>query len=106
MKTTTGCRARVYIGGSDRWHGTTLYVAIVQEARRRGIAGATVERGIMGYGAASVIHEPHLFRLSSDLPIVVELVDSTDKIQGFLPILQGMVGSGMITVADVGVVRF
>src|SRR5579884_62679 len=99
-----GRRVRIYIGESDQCRGKTLYVAIVQEARKDGVAGATVARGIMGYGAASVIHEPHLFRLSSDLPIVVELVDSTDKIQGFLPILQGMVGSGMITVADVGVV--
>ena len=63
-----GRRVRIYIGESDQWRGKTLYVAIVQEARKRGLAGATVARGIMGYGAGSVIHEPHIFRLSNDLP--------------------------------------
>jgi len=82
---------RIYIGESDQWHGGPLYAAIVQEARRRGLTGATVTRGIMGYGANSVIHEPHLFRLSNDLPIVIEIVDTDEKIRAFVPCLDEMV---------------
>lgn len=101
-----GRQVRVYIGESDQWHGRALYAAIVQEARKRGLAGATVARGIMGYGAASVIHEPHLFRLSRDGPVVVEVVDSDEKVRAFLPCLEEMVREGMITMADVEIVRY
>lgn len=101
-----GRRVRIYIGESDQWQGKTLYAAIVQEARKRGLAGATVARGIMGYGAASVIHEPHLFRLSRDCPVVVEVVDSDDKIRAFLPCLDDMVREGMITTSEVEIVRY
>ena len=80
-----GRRVRIYIGENDQWHGRPLYTAIVQEARKRGMAGATVARGIMGYGAHSAIHEPHLFSLSHDLPVVVEIVDTDEKVRQFLP---------------------
>jgi uncharacterized protein len=80
-----GRRVRFYIGENDQWHGRPLYTAIVQEARKRGMAGATVARGIMGYGAHSAIHEPHLFSLSHDLPVVAEIVDTDEKVRQFLP---------------------
>lgn len=101
-----GRRVRIYIGTSDQWHGKPLYAAIVQEARKRGLAGATVARGIMGYGAHSAIHEPHLFSLSSDLPVVIELVDGEEKIRAFLPLLDEMVKEGMITTSEVEIITF
>jgi PII-like signaling protein len=101
-----GLQVRIYIGESDQWQGRPLYTAIVQEARKRGLAGATVARGIMGYGAGSVIHEPHLFRLSNDLPVVVEVVDTDEKIRRFLPRLDEMVGEGMITTSAVEIIAY
>ena len=101
-----GRRVRIYIGESDQWHGRPLYTAIVQEARKRGLAGATVAKGIMGYGARSAIHEPHLFRLSSDLPIVIEIVDTDEKIEAFLPCLDEMVSEGMITTSEVEIIAY
>lgn len=102
----TGRRVRVYIGESDQWRGKPLYAAIVQEARKRGMAGATVARGIMGFGAHSIVHETHLFSLSQDRPIVVEIVDSCNKIEDFLPVLDGMIKDGMITTSDVEVISY
>ena len=101
-----GLRLRIYIGADDQWHGKSLYAAIVQEARRRGLAGATVARGIMGYGANSAIHEPHLFRLSSDLPVVIEIVDTGEKVRAFLPCLDEMVQEGMITTSEVEIITY
>ena len=101
-----GRRVRIYIGESDQWHGRPLYTAIVQQARKRGLAGATVARGIMGYGAASVIHEPHLFRLSNDLPVVIEIVDTDEKIGAFLPCLDELVHEGMITTSEVEIIAY
>ena len=101
-----GSRVRIYLGSSDEWHGKALYVAIVQEARRRGLAGTTVMRGVMGFGARSVIHEPHVFSFSTDLPIVVEIVDSPEKVRAFLPCLDEMVQEGMITISDCDIVRY
>lgn len=103
---SSGLRIRVYIGDHDQWHGGSLYAAIVREARKHGIAGATVARGIMGYGAHHAIHEPHIFRLSSGLPIVIELVDSQEMVQAFLPLLDGMVQEGMITVSAVEIITY
>ena len=101
-----GRRVRIYIGTNDQWHGKPLYAAIVQEARTRGLAGATVARGIMGYGAHSAIHEPHLFRLSGDLPVVIEIVDSDEKVRAFLPCLDEMVQEGMITTSEVEIIKY
>src|SRR5919201_2114373 len=102
----TARRIRIYIDANDQWHGKPLYAAIVQEARKQGMAGATVARGIMGYGAHSAIHEPHFFSLSHDLPVVVEIVDTDEKVQQFLPRLDEMVREGMITTSAVEIIAY
>jgi PII-like signaling protein len=101
-----GRRMRIYVGESDQWHGRTLYSAIVQEARKRGMAGATVARGVMGYAGTGAVHEPHLFQLSAELPVVIEIIDSAEKIQAFLPCVDDMVKEGLVTLSDVEVVRY
>lgn len=101
-----GTLLRIYIGESDRWHHHPLYEAIVLEARKAGLAGATVLRGPMGFGANSRIHTAKILRLSEDLPIVVEIVDREEAILAFLPVLDGMVAEGMITLEKVQVVRY
>jgi len=88
---------RIFVGEGDRWHGKPLYEAIVLEARTRGLAGATVIKGFMGFGAHSRIHTAKLLELSQDLPIVIEIVDAPDKIEAFMPDLEKMVGDGLIT---------
>jgi PII-like signaling protein len=94
---TEGKLLRIFIGEADRWHGGPLYEAIVLEARKRGLAGATVMKGFMGFGAHSRIHTAKLLELSQDLPIVIEIVDAPDKIEAFMPDLEEMVGDGLIT---------
>ncbi len=94
---TEGKLLRIFIGEADRWHGAPLYEAIVLEARKRGLAGATVMKGFMGFGAHSRIHTAKLLELSQDLPIVIEIVDAPDKIEAFMPDLEKMVGDGLIT---------
>jgi PII-like signaling protein len=96
---------RIHFGEDDRWHGKPLYEAIVEEARRQDLAGATVYRGIEGYGASSRIHRKHLLT-SSDLPVMVCIIDEHDKIQQFLPTLEKMVYEGMIAISDVEVIRY
>lgn len=96
---------RVHFGEDDRWHGTPLYEAIVEEARRHDLAGATVYRGIEGYGVSSRIHRRQLLT-SSDLPIMLCLIDSADKIQRFLPTLEYMVQEGLVAISDVEVIRY
>src|SRR5689334_21945805 len=88
---------RIFIGESDRWHGKPLYEALILKARETGLAGATMVRGLMGYGATSRIHTAKLLRLSEDLPLVVEIVDSEEKINAFLPVIDEMVQEGMVT---------
>jgi PII-like signaling protein len=102
----TGTLLRIFIGESDRWHGKPLYEAIVLGAREHGLAGATVLRGPMGYGASSLIHTAKIVRLSADLPMVIEIVDTDAKIQRFLTVLDGMVTEGMITLEKVQIVRY
>ena len=94
---TEGKLLRIFVGEGDRWEGRPLYEAIVLEARKRGLAGATVIKGFMGYGAHSRIHTAKLLELSQDLPIVIEIVDAPDKIEAFVPDLERMVGDGLIT---------
>jgi uncharacterized protein len=96
-------RLRVYIGEGDHYGGQRLYTAIVERARKSGLAGATVLKGIEGYGAHSVVHAAHIVDLSADLPIIVELIDSPETIRGFLPALTAMVNDGLITLEDVGI---
>ena len=97
---------RVFLGESDRYEGRPLYEAIVLEARRRGLSGATVLKGFMGFGAHSRIHTAKILRLSEDLPIVIEIVDREEAIRAFLPAPDTMVADGMITLEKVQVVRY
>ncbi len=97
---------RVFIGESDRWHGRPLYEAIVLKAREMGMAGATVLRGIMGFGADSRLHTAKVLRLSEDLPIVIEISDKPERIEAFLPELDVMVTEGMITLEKVRIVAY
>ena len=89
---------RIFIGESDRWNGRPLYEAIVLEAKTRGLAGATVVKGFMGFGAASRIHTAKLLELSQDLPIVIEIVDAEEKIEAFRSEVEKMMGDGLITI--------
>ena len=95
---TEGKLLRIIVGEADRWHGRPLYEAIVEDARRRGLAGATVWKGTMGFGAHSRLHTAKILRLSEDLPVVIEIVDAAEKIEAFLPDLDTMVQEGLVTV--------
>jgi PII-like signaling protein len=97
---------RIFVGESDRWHGKPLYQAIVERVREEGLAGATVLRGIEGFGADSRLHTARILRLSEDLPVVVEIVDSAEQIERILPVLDEMVGEGMVTVERVEVIAY
>jgi uncharacterized protein len=97
---------RIFIGESDRWHGKPLYQAIVERVREEGLAGATVLRGIEGFGADSRLHTARILRLSEDLPVVVEIVDSAEQIERILPVLDEMVGEGMVTLERVEVIAY
>lgn len=97
---------RIFIGESDHWHGKPLHLAIVEEARRQGLAGATVLRGIEGFGARSVIHTTRLLELSTDLPLVVEIVDREDRLMAFLETAKEMVEQGLATLERVRVVFY
>ena len=101
-----GKLVRIYVGESDRWHGQALYNAIVERARKEGLAGATVTRGIEGFGANSRIHTASILRLSEDLPVKVEIIDIAERIDGFLPILDEMVTEGLITVQDCEILKY
>lgn len=97
---------RIHIGERDKFEGKPLYEAIVHLLRQRGFAGATVFRGIMGFGASAGIHTEKVLRLSLDLPIVVECVETEEKIQGILPELDGMIGGGLITLERARVIVY
>jgi uncharacterized protein len=97
---------RIFIGEDDRHEHLALYEAIVLKAREQHLAGATVLRGPMGFGHSSRLHTAKVLRLSEDLPMVIEIVDSEDKINAFLPLLDGMIGSGLVTLEKVKVLRY
>ena len=97
---------RIFIGESDRWHHQPLYEAIVLKAREMHLAGATVLRGPMGFGKSSRLHTAKILRLSMDLPLVIEIVDSEEKIQQFLPVLHDMMGGGLLTMEKVKVIDY
>lgn len=97
---------RIFVGESDKYHGKPLYEALVELARAKGMAGATVLRGIMGFGAHSRMHTAKVLRLSEDLPIVVELVDNAERIDAFLPELDAMIQEGLVTVERVRVIAY
>jgi len=97
---------RIFIGETDRWHHNPLYEAIVLKAREVHLAGATVLRGPMGYGKSSRLHTAKILRLSMDLPLVIEIVDTEEKIQAFLPVLDEMMKGGLVTLERVRVIDY
>lgn len=101
-----GCLLRIFVGESDRHGGVPLYEAIVLAARELGLAGATVLRSSMGYGKESRLHTAKVLRLSDDLPMVVEIVDSLGKVEAFLPQLDAMMSGGLVTMEKVKVIRY
>ena len=101
-----GYLLRVFVGESDRYDHHPLYESIVLKARSEGLAGATVLRGLMGFGRNSILHTAKILRLSEDLPMVVEIVDSLEKIEKFLPLLDEMIKDGLITLETVKVIHY
>jgi len=98
-----GCLLRIFIGESERVDGKPLYQRLVEEARTRGLAGATVWRGMMGYGANSVIHTSKILRLSQDLPVIVEIVDDRERLELFLGEIDRLIKGGLATLEKVQV---
>ncbi len=103
---SAGKLLRIFVGESDRRGHQPLYTAIVEAARKAGLAGATVFKGIEGYGGHSVVHAARVFDLSTDLPVLIEIVDSEDRIREFLPILDGLVSDGLVTLETVEVIAY
>jgi len=101
-----GCLLRVFVGESDRYGHHPLYEAIVLKAREQGLAGATVLRGLMGFGKHSILHTAKILRLSEDLPMIVEIVDSREKVEDFLPLLDEMISDGLVTLERVKVIHY
>ena len=101
-----GVLIRIFIGESDRYKDMLLYEAIIKEARKLNIAGATVTRGIMGFGATSRIHTSKIMRLSEDMPIIIEIVDAEEKISNLMPFLDEHVKEGLITMENVRVIKY
>lgn len=99
-------RLTIFVGEDDMWHHKPLYHEIVHRAHTAGLAGATVLRGIEGYGASSRIHTTRLLSLSEDLPIAVIIVDAADRVREFLPQLDDLVGEGMVILDEVEVIRY
>ncbi|MCL4078864.1 DUF190 domain-containing protein [Coriobacteriia bacterium Es71-Z0120] len=99
-------RVTIYVGESDRWHGRPLHDAILELLRREGCAGATVLRGIAGFGRTSRIHTASILRLSQDLPMLIEWVDEPQRVARVLPMLDEMIEGGMVTIEDVHVLRY
>jgi PII-like signaling protein len=97
---------RIFLGEEDKFEGKPLYEAIVLKARALHLAGATVLRGPMGYGHSSRLHTTKILRLSDDLPLIIEIVDAEEKINAFLPLLDQMMGSGLVTLEKIKVLRY
>lgn len=97
---------RIFVGETDRWEGRPLYEAIVEAARHAGLAGATAWKGFMGFGRHSRLHTAKVLRLSEDLPVIVEIVDSAEKIEAFLPTLDRMVTEGLVTLERAEVLMY
>ncbi len=97
---------RIFIGESDRRGGQPLYTAIVERARKEGLSGATVFKGIEGFGGHSVVHAARVFDLSTDLPILIEIADTEEKIRAFLPVLDEFVSDGLVTLESIEVIHY
>jgi PII-like signaling protein len=108
MRTLEGDQVlvRIFIGESDRWHHRPLAHALLERLRREGFAGATVTRGVAGFGARSVIHTAEVLRLSEDLPVIVEVVDTEEQVERMKPILDEMVTEGLVTMERVHVLKY
>ena len=101
-----GSLLRIFIGESDRYGHHPLYEAIVLKAREKGLAGATVLRGVMGFGKHSILHTAKILRLSEDLPMIIEIVDGAEKVEEFLPVLDEMIKDGLVTLERVRVLHY
>jgi PII-like signaling protein len=101
-----GYLLRIFVGESDRYGHRPLYEEIVLKAREAGLAGATVLRGVMGFGRNSILHTAKILRLSEDLPMVIEIVDSLEKVEAFMPQLDEMIKDGLVTLEEVKVVHY
>lgn len=101
-----GYLLRIFVGESDRYGHHPLYESIVLKAREQGLAGATVLRGVMGFGKHSILHTAKILRLSEDLPMIVEIVDSREKVENFLPLLDEMISDGLVTLERVKVIHY
>jgi len=97
---------RVFIGEDDKWHHRPLADALIERLRKEGFAGASVFHGVAGFGAHSVMHTAHILRLSEDLPVLIEIVDTDERLERLLPILDEMVLEGLVTVEKVRVLRY
>ena len=97
---------RVFMGESDQWHHQPLHVALLERLRREGFSGATVTRAIAGFGAHSLVHTANIVRLSQDLPVIVEVVDTEEQVERLRPILDEMVAEGLVTMEKVHVLRY
>ena len=97
---------RIFIGESDKYHGKPLYEALVETLRAKGLAGATVLRGVAGFGASSTMHTDKILRLSLDLPLIIEIVETEEAIQSILPDLEEMIGGGLITLERARVIMY
>src|ERR1700730_19099248 len=97
---------RIFIGESDRWHHRPLTDALLERLRKEGFAGATVFQGVAGFGARSVLHTAHLLRLSEDLPVLIEIVETEDGVARLIPILDEMISEGLVTVEEVRVIKY
>lgn len=108
MRVLTGEQVlvRIFIGESDRWHHQSLHTALVERLRREGFAGATVFHGVSGFGARSVLHTANILRLSEDLPVVIEIVDTAEHVEKLTPILDEMVLEGLVTMEKVQVLKY
>lgn len=101
-----GYLLRIFVGESDRYGHRPLYEEIVLKAREAGLAGATVLRGVMGFGRNSILHTAKILRLSEDLPMVIEIVDSLEKVKAFMPQLDEMIKDGLVTLEEVKVIQY
>ncbi|HEY3377743.1 MAG TPA: DUF190 domain-containing protein [Armatimonadota bacterium] len=97
---------RIFLGDSDQWEGKPLFQALVEAARAQGLAGATVLHGVMGFGVHSRMHTASILRLSTDLPVIVEIVDLPERIDAFLPTVDAMVPEGLVTIEAAEVLRY